>query len=201
MTDKTVRKPTSTNAQRYCLAFSRQANIARLRDTKALGGSSLATQRGFDCVVFFTGAAARFYPPFRPENSHKMMPSVINPTSPASPSDLTSAMMLVVTLPKNGRLAPTSSAATIASANNIRPISVNEPIQVLTLCNASMCVLPFRLSKEAPATRTQRNRRTATICGTSVLELGKNSSGMPQNAPNHPRFAVFVGKSCSRDWG
>src|SRR5215470_16607618 len=77
---------------------------------------------------------------FRPENSHRSTPS---------PSALTSAMMLLVTLPKNGRLAPTRSAATIASASSINPISVSDPIQPLILCNASMCVLP--ISEEAPA--------------------------------------------------
>ncbi len=38
----------------------------------------------------------------RPENSQMMMATVINPTRPASPSDLTSAMTLSVTLPKGG---------------------------------------------------------------------------------------------------
>src|SRR6516225_8202237 len=58
-------------------------------------------------------------------------------------------MMLLVTLPKNGKLAPTRSAATIASASSINPISVSDPIHPLILCNASMCVLPIR--QEAPA--------------------------------------------------
>src|SRR5262249_13674601 len=59
-----------------------------------------------------------------------MMASAINPARPASPSDFTSAMMFVTTSPKNGRFAPTRSAATIASANNKSPTSVSAPVAI-----------------------------------------------------------------------
>jgi len=69
----------------------------------------------------------------RPENSQMMIASAISPTRPASPSDLTSAIMFVTTSPKNGRFAPTRSVATIASANSKSPTSVSAPIHFLTV--------------------------------------------------------------------
>src|SRR6516164_4702986 len=82
-------------------------------------------------------------------------------------------MMLLVTLPKNGKLAPTRSAATIASASSINPISVSDPIHPLILCNASMCVLPIR--QEAQPIRTLRTQ-VATICVITVAQKGSFSS-------------------------
>jgi hypothetical protein len=50
--------------------------------------------------------------------------------------------MLAVTVPKNGRLEPTRSASTIANANNIKPISVNAPIQLLTVSIPFIAISP-----------------------------------------------------------
>jgi uncharacterized protein YidB (DUF937 family) len=71
------------------------------------------------------------------------MPGVDAVFDGSGPRLLTRAMILPVTLPKNGRFDPTRSAATIASASSISPISVNPPIQPFTFPNASMYVLPF----------------------------------------------------------
>src|SRR5664279_5259915 len=78
----------------------------------------------------------------RLENSQRMSPRAISPTRPFDPSSLTSVTMLPTTLPKNGRLAPTSRDATIAKANNISPISVSDPIQPFTRLRASMSESP-----------------------------------------------------------
>lgn len=92
---------------------------------------------------------------FRPENSQMMIASAISPTRPASPSDLTKARMFSTTFPKNGRFAPTRSAATIASANSKSPISVSAPIQFFTVSN--MCVSPFKFSEQtAPSNSPPR---------------------------------------------
>src|SRR5262249_42567177 len=80
---------------------------------------------------------------FRPEKSQMIIASAIRPTRPASPSDLTSAMMFVTTSPKNGRFTPTRSAATIASANSKSPISVSAAIQFLTVSNMCVSALKF----------------------------------------------------------
>src|SRR5580700_3677411 len=74
----------------------------------------------------------------RCENSQRMMPKTINPTKPLLPSWPTRPMMLPTTPPKNGRVPPTSIAATIASASNIKPISVRPPIHILTRTKVSI---------------------------------------------------------------
>src|SRR5476651_2138811 len=71
------------------------------------------------------------------ENSQRINPSVISPTSPFDPKSLTKAMMLALTAPKNGKFAPTRSASTIASASSISASSVNAPTQPL------MTSIPF----------------------------------------------------------
>src|SRR5579872_3220951 len=76
------------------------------------------------------------------ENNQRMMPRAIKPTSPFDPRSFTSATMLPTTLPKNGRLAPTSSDATMAKASSISPISVSDPIQPLIRVRASMSDSP-----------------------------------------------------------
>src|SRR5476651_2076851 len=71
------------------------------------------------------------------ENSQRISPSVMRPTSPFDPKSLTKAMMLALTAPKNGKFAPTRSASTIASASSISASSVNAPTQPL------MTSIPF----------------------------------------------------------
>src|SRR6185312_9332622 len=71
-----------------------------------------------------------------------MTPTAIRPTRPLAPRSFTSTMMLFTTPPKNGRVPPTNSPATIARASSINPISVNEPIHPLMRANISILFPP-----------------------------------------------------------
>src|SRR5439155_2590 len=72
------------------------------------------------------------------EKSHRMMATAIKPTSPFLPKSATIPTILLTTPPKNGKEPPTRSAATIASASSINPISVRPPIHILARAIASI---------------------------------------------------------------
>src|SRR5437773_6057314 len=62
------------------------------------------------------------------EKSHRMIATAISPARPFFTRSATIPTILVTTPPKNGRVPPTNSAATIASPSSINPISVKPPI-------------------------------------------------------------------------
>jgi hypothetical protein len=98
-----------------------------------------------------------------------MIASAISPTRPASPSDLTSAIMFVTTSPKNGRFVPTRSVATIASANSKNPTSVSALIQFLTVPN--MGVSPFKFYEQSASSQLKHQGRQVAL----RLKSGDNS--------------------------
>src|SRR5215831_10673140 len=87
-----------------------------------------------------------------------MIPTAIRPTRPLLPRSLTSAVILPTTPPKNGNVPPISNDATIASASNIKPMSVSAPIHDLTEFIASICH-PHRFPELDPVSNLDTQRR------------------------------------------
>src|SRR6266567_9354553 len=78
------------------------------------------------------------------EKSHMMMATAISPARPFLPRSATIPTILLTTPPKNGRVPPIRSAATIASPSSINPISVRPPIHILTRASESI-VPPLKI--------------------------------------------------------